>query len=341
MNGKKKTETGATREEKLQFERLNEEMDNFGLVQAIEEPTRGKNTLDLIYTNEISMIIQVEVMKSNLSDHDRVELTTNIKYRKNEESNGSKNKKEMGMKKLNYISESIEWKVIRKELEEIQWNELFRDKDTETCLNILLKIVMELCERYVPEKKAKSGSIIPKRRKQLFQKMKLLRRSKKSANKKRKEEIDRKILEVEKEILNHKKEERNKKEKLVIENMNKKPKIFHDFIKNKENRENKLGPLKVEGEYIRNNKEICDAMTKQYNTQYSDGRGKEKISDKIFDDPQKDDITDIIINDEDIKKAIRDIDPNSTAGPEGVSAKFLRETMESIAAPLTKIMRKV
>ena len=201
-------------------------MDNFGLVQAIEEPTRGKNTLDLIYTNEISMIIQVEVMKSNLSDHDRVEITTNIKYRKNEESNGNKNKKEMGMKKLNYISESIEWKVISKELEEIQWNELFRDKDTETCLNILLKIVMELCESYVPEKKAKSGSIIPKRRKQLFQKMKLLRRSKKSANKKRKEEIDRKILEVEKEILNHKKEERNMKKKRIIENMNKKQKSF-------------------------------------------------------------------------------------------------------------------
>ena len=338
---KKKTETGATREEKLQFERLNEEMDNFGLVQAIEEPTRGKNTLDLIYTNEISMIIQVEVVKSNLSDHDRVELTTNIKYRKNEEeSNGNRNKKEMGMKKLNYISESIEWIVIRKELEGIQWKELFGDKDTETCLNILLKIVMELCEKYVPEKKAKSGSIIPKRRKQLFQKMKLLRRSKKSANKKRKEEIDRKILEVEKEILNHKKEERSKKEKLIIENMNKKPKIFHDFIKNKENRENKLGPLKVDGEYIRNNKEICDAMTKQYNTQYSDGKNNEKISDKIFDDPQKDDITDIIISEEDIKKAIGEIDPNSTAGPEGVSAKFLRETMESIAVPLTIIMRK-
>ena len=115
---------------------------------------------------------------------------------------------------------------------------------------------------------------------------------------------------------------------------------LYDFIKNKENRENKLGPLKVEGEYIRNNKEICDAMTKQYNTQYSDGKNKEKISDKIFDDPQKDDITDIIINEEDIKKAIGDIDPNSTAGPEGVSAKFLRETMESIAAPLTIIMRK-
>ena len=31
---------------------------------------------------------------------------------------------------------------------------------------------------------------------------------------------------------------------MVIENMNKKTKIFHDFIRNKEKRENKLGPLK-------------------------------------------------------------------------------------------------
>merc|ERR1711874_809736 len=108
-----------------------------------------------VYTNEISMIIQVEVVKSNLSDHDRVELTTNLKYRRTEEEpNRDRKKKEVGMKKLNYISESIEWKIIRKELEGIQWKALFRDKNTETCLIILLKIVMELCERYVPEKKA-------------------------------------------------------------------------------------------------------------------------------------------------------------------------------------------
>jgi len=53
-------------------------------------------------------------------------------------------------------------------------------------------------------------------------------------------------------------------------------------------------------------------------------KNKEKMSDKIFDNPEEDDITDIIINEEDIKKAIGEIDPNSTAGPEGVSAKFER-----------------
>merc|ERR1712215_32313 len=109
------------------------------------------------------------------------------------------------------------------------------------------EIIIKLCKKYIPEKKSRNKNTIPKRRRQLFQKMKLLRRSKRNANNKRKKVIDNKILEVEKEILNHKKEERDIKEKRVIENMNKKTKIFHDFIKNKENRDNKLGPLKIEG----------------------------------------------------------------------------------------------
>ena len=48
----------------------------------------------------------------------------------------------------------------------------------------------------------------------------------KRANNKRKIEIDNRILKVEKEIINHKREEKRRKEKIVIENMNKKSKHF-------------------------------------------------------------------------------------------------------------------
>ena len=166
---KRKKDIGATRAEQRQFERLNEQMDEFGLIQIIEEPKREGNTLDLIYTNETSMIIQVENIKSNLSDKERIEISTNIKTRNEKEPKDNKNEKERGMKKLNYNSDSVEWDKIRKELEEIQWKEIFKDKNTETCLNILLEIIMKLCENYIPEKKTRSKSTIPKRRKQLFQ----------------------------------------------------------------------------------------------------------------------------------------------------------------------------
>merc|ERR1712236_28135 len=158
-----------------------------------------------------------------------------------------------------------------------------------TCLNIFLKIIVELCSKYIPGKKTKSKNIIPKRRKQLFQKIKLLKERRRKKEQKRKKEIDKKILEAEKEIINHKREERRRKEKMVIENMNKKTKNFHDFIKNKENRENKLGPFKVEGQYIRSNKEMCNTMTKQYNAQYSNNINKHKMNDKLFDNIQEND----------------------------------------------------
>merc|ERR1712002_194095 len=106
----------------------------------------------------------------------------------------NKNENDKGIKKLNYNSDNVEWDKIRKQLEEIQWNEIFKDKNTETYLNILLEIIIKLCEKYIPEKKSRNKSTIPKRRKQLFQKIKLLRRSKRSANNKRNKEIDNKIF---------------------------------------------------------------------------------------------------------------------------------------------------
>ena len=56
------------------------------------------------------------------------------------------------MRKLNYTDENIEWDEIRKELEEIQWKEIFNGKDTKTCLGIFLKIIMYMCRKYIPEK---------------------------------------------------------------------------------------------------------------------------------------------------------------------------------------------
>merc|ERR1712008_448288 len=141
--------------------------DNFGLIQIIEKPTREKNTLDLINTNEVSMITQVEIMKSNMSDHERIELTTNIKSGKRQTGlNESRNKKIKNcLRKLNFNMKNIEWEKIKKELEAIQWTELFKDKDTEICLNILLEIILNLCKNYIPEKTEKNNSIIPKKRK--------------------------------------------------------------------------------------------------------------------------------------------------------------------------------
>ena len=50
-----------TEEKKKQFYEMMEIMDKFSLVQAIQEPTRKENTLDLVFTNDISIFTQVVV----------------------------------------------------------------------------------------------------------------------------------------------------------------------------------------------------------------------------------------------------------------------------------------
>ena len=94
---------------------------------------------------------------------------------------------------MNFNTESIEWEKVKKELEAIKWIEVFKAKDTETCLKILLETIINLCKKYIPEKRVKAKSIIPKKRKKLFNKIRMLRRSKRKASNRRKEDIDRKF----------------------------------------------------------------------------------------------------------------------------------------------------
>ena len=70
--------TYGTEDEKSQFYKLMEIMDKYHLVQAIEEPTRKENTLELVFTNKINIIKQIDVSKTVLSDHDLIEITTDI-----------------------------------------------------------------------------------------------------------------------------------------------------------------------------------------------------------------------------------------------------------------------
>ncbi|CAL4205900.1 unnamed protein product [Meganyctiphanes norvegica] len=71
----------ATLDEKRQFERFTNLVNQHSLIQAISGSTReekGKrSTLDLIYTNEIDLITEIGIYASCMSDHHTIEITTN------------------------------------------------------------------------------------------------------------------------------------------------------------------------------------------------------------------------------------------------------------------------
>ena len=88
-----KTKTNRPKEEKIQFERLMKICDGKCMIQIIEEKTRGENTLDLIYTNEVGLVTDIDVNKSAISDHHRIEISTNYKLKEEriQQKTGGKN----------------------------------------------------------------------------------------------------------------------------------------------------------------------------------------------------------------------------------------------------------
>merc|ERR1711984_489 len=123
-------------------------------------------------------------------------------------------------------------------------------------------------------------------------------------------------------------------EKHAIECMKVNPKIFYSIINKQKNRKNKVGPFKENGEIIDEGEVICEKLVLELLSQFS------KINGNPFKDEEADDLNDIEITEEDIKKAIGDIDENSAAGPDGIPAILLKRIRDEIALPLTLILRK-
>merc|ERR1712002_1421797 len=122
-----KSHTNATTDEKQQFEGLLEMCDNHFMLQMIEEPTREGNTLDLMFTNEVNLITMVEVNKSNYSDHDIIEMSTN--YSEKEKYN-TEQSEDTEFRKLNFRTKTVKWKNIIGMMEDIDWDQEFETRNS-------------------------------------------------------------------------------------------------------------------------------------------------------------------------------------------------------------------
>ena len=337
------TGASASRDEKAQFINLILLLDKYNIIQSIEEPTRGNNTLDLIFTNNIDMFIDIGVTESLLSDHNIIEISTSYKVNQKVEDVRTNNKGETDLWRLNYRNENISWSNINEKIKEIPWKRLFKDKDVKICSQIFISIIVYICFKFIPTKKPPNSSKIPRERKKLLNRLKMLKRSrskhsKKNNNIKKKKEVEKKIEETERNLIEHRKRERYEKEMKIIENIKNNPKMLFDYVKKNKNKDNRVGPFKNGNEYIYEAKSICNILTEQYNSQFSEKADNENI--EMFENILEDDLVDINIDEKDIRDAIDKLDTNSAQGPDGVPAIFMIKTRDSIAIPLKLILRK-
>ena len=289
----------------------------------------------------------LEVSKSALSDHDRVEICTN--YITDEqlensiinEKNGlvDKTKNDI-LRQLNFHMISINWKDINEEIEMVPWEEMLDNKDAIESSEIIEKEIIKICLKHVQKKGHKKGnSKIPRERKKLLNRIKMLKREKHRAySNEKKRKLDDKIVETEENLLGHKRIKKLDNEKKAIDCMKENPKMFYAYINKQKNRKNEIGPFKINNEYIYEGHEICNSLKKEYLSQFTKKSKKENI--ELFNIVNNDDLSDIDFGEEEIQKAIDELDENSSAGPDGIPAILLKKTKETISKPLKILMRK-
>ena len=128
-----------------------------GMLQVIDKPTRENNILELIYTNEIEMISEIETYKAKLSDHNKIIIHT--EYEIKEKKNEGKKKEEEGLRALNIRSKNVNWKDLLQELENTNWTEECREYDSIESTDIFYKILTKRCKK-MHQKREKSIIII-------------------------------------------------------------------------------------------------------------------------------------------------------------------------------------
>ena len=226
-------------------------LNKYNIIQAIEEPTRGNNTLDLVFTNNIDMFIDIGVTDSLLSDHSIIEISTSYKVNQKVEYEITKPNDETDLQHLNYRNENISWSNINDKIKETPWKKLFEGKDVKICTEIFISQIRHICYKYIPPKKPPTGSKIPRERKKLLNRLKMLKRSKnRKCNSNDKKKVVEKIEETERNIIEHRKRERYENEMKIIENIKSNPKLLFKHVKKSKNNENRVGPFKNGNEYI-------------------------------------------------------------------------------------------
>ena len=333
---KMKMDYPAPKEAKEQYEEL--ETLCGGMVQVIDKPTREGNILELLYTNEIEMIAEVETHKARLSDHNKVIIQTEyeIKDKKIEE----RQREEVGLRALNLWSKNVNWKEILQEMKNINWMEECREHDSIESTGIFYKILTETCEKNAPKKrKTRNNNKEKEEIRTILNRIKFLKRKKRNATTdERKKEIDIRLLEADCELVRERRVEKYEREVKLKRGIKSNAKMIHGIINKKKRKKRKIGPFKKGNRRVDNDKELTNIMKDEYTSQYSEKT--EEIDANLFEEVLEGELADIEISEKEIMDAIDKLDENSAAGPDGVPAYLLIKTKEVICKPLAIILRK-
>ena len=313
--------------------RLIKLMKKLYLSQFVREPTLDNNILDIVLASDSDLIYSCEVgeILSN-SDHKIIRCKVNCEV----------NIKENAILVSNYKKGNI--LGLKTELQKVNWRAILASKNIEQMCSSFTNILLEAENKWIPKvRKRVNGTTNPQ---WMTNEIKLLINRKKKAytiykRSKSDEDFNRYVAvkrHCEKQI---RKSKRNL-EISISQQAKTNPKKFYQYIRSKKTIKDQIGPIKdVNNELVSD----CKNMTKILNTFFQSVFIREDISSlpnidsvplRFSNEMLKIDE----INENDIARHLKNLDPNKSTGVDLVSSRLLRECQEELILPLKLLFNK-
>ena len=310
-------------------------------------PTGGSNTLDLLFTNNHLLINHISHRLSSLSDHAIITCHTahNLPLNINPATPDTPNPTTLSSFNLNRGCKEN----ISEAANSLEWDTIFHGKDNSEKRRTLETHMLEILEQNCPKYAHKPGQTrnkIPRDRRILFRqrKRKLKLKNSMTTGNTRILTLTNEILDIENKLVVSFKNERLAEENKAINNIKTNPKHFYSFARKHQIIKGGIGPLKVNDKLITSPQEICENLSAQYSSVYSQPDPSNAITDPIsfftLDNPDIPSLLDIEFSEQMIEEEIASLKNHSAPGPDHFPVLLLKTYKKELSKPIYMMWRE-
>ena len=307
---------------------FHDECNNKFLIQHVDEPThRSGNILDLVLTNDERLVKEVKLEgKLDQSDHEIISVHL---YGEVETRTGNDEYRDFYR---------VKYDQMRTEMSTMRWGEMMGDKDVNGMWHTLKTTLYGMIEKYVPKRKRK-GKVKPKWMDgELSKTIEKKRKAWDNFKKKKTEESKTEYKSLEKKTKKMIRNKKNGLERKIAKESKQSPKAFYAYVNSAKRSRSKIGPLKNEdGEVIVDPGQQASILNNFYSSVFT--RNEDDPPEKVRREGGNE-LTEIVIDEERVKKMIDGLKERSAPGPDKIPNKLLKELKNEVAEPLTILYKK-
>ena len=307
------------------------------LNQQVDKPTRLSNTLDLIFCPD-EIIKTISVADTYLSDH-RILTTSTLIPLVPTKTTLCSNPPASAFEKLDF--NKSDWPSLRLSLKSIDCSVFESDKPIDVCIDDLFDNIANVCFNHVPLKRPKKSAInkFHRERKTLMRRRTKLHKKTIPCPK-----VTQELIDIESAICSSYRDEKLSDESRAVAKLKDDPNYFFRFAKKSSICKTDIGPLRnVQTDCLTDDKlEMCKLLLDHFDSVFTTPDPSKIVLDpqSFFSNPPLSDassLTDINFSENVIIDAIKELSPNSAAGPDGIPSSLLINCASEIAPLLRKL----